>query len=413
MVRVMLDSSDSPRSPAAGGDEILRVSTFELFFDLVFVVTVTQLTATFARHPTTRSLVQVVLMLIVIWWMYDAFAWLANASPARSASRQLLMLAAMAGFLVIALTIPKAFGDKGTVFALAYLFVICMHAGLYAGSSAFPELRSVLGFARFNLATAGLLLVAGLVHNSGARYALWTLAVLVIYLTPRLVRAPGGHPIAAAHFVERHGGVVIIALGESVAVVAIAASRQPVTLELVAVSVLGLALSACLWWVYFARGAEPAELAIEHARVGRQPQLALNGYYYCHLLLLLAVIGVASVLQRAIGHALAELDLARAVSLAGGAALFLIADILFCRTLGIPRSPWRLLATGLTVCTIPLGTNGSALLEIIGVVVVLAASLLAEEATRPKNQRHGGWPRRSRGAPRNAHTCRNLHISIP
>jgi low temperature requirement protein LtrA len=383
----MIESSNSPPTETTGGDAILRVSTFELFFDLVFVVTVTQLTATIARHPTSRSLVQVVLMLIVIWWMYDGFSWLANASPARSTPRQLLMLASMAGFLVIALTIPNAFGDKGIAFAVAYLFVVCMHAGLYAGSSPFPQLRSVLGFARFNLITAALLLGAGLVHGHGARYALWTLAVLVIYLTPRLARAPSEHPIAAAHFVERHGGVVIIALGESVAAVAVAASRQSVTPELVAVSVLGLALSACLWWVYFGRGAELAERALKHAPVARRPWMALNGYYYCHLLLLLGIVGVAAVLQRAIGHATEPLDLARAVSLAGGTAVFLIGDILFCRNLGIPYSPWRLVATGLTLCTIPLGTNGSVLLEIGGIVLVIAATLLAEEATRSTKQR--------------------------
>ncbi len=95
-------------------------------------------------------------MLIVIWWMYDGFAWLANASPSRRAPRQLLLLCAMAAFLVIALAIPNAFGDKAIVFAVAYLFVVCMHAGLYAGSSPFPQLRSVLGLARFNLATAAL-----------------------------------------------------------------------------------------------------------------------------------------------------------------------------------------------------------------------------------------------------------------
>ncbi len=206
--------------------------------------------------------------------------------------------------------------------------------------------------------------------------------MLVIYLTPRLVRAPPEHPIAAAHFVERHGGVVIIALGESVAAIAIAASRQPVTVELVAVSLLGLALSACLWWTYFQRDARPAESALEEAPVARVPRLALNAYYYCHLLLLAGIIGVAAGLQRAIGHAYEQLGLARAVSRAGGAALFLIGDILFCRTLGIPRTRGRLLAAGLALCTIPLGTNGSALLEIGGVVAVIAVSLLAQQAKR-------------------------------
>jgi low temperature requirement protein LtrA len=133
----------------------------------------------------------------------------------------------------------------------------------------------------------------------------------------------------------------------------------------------------------------PNKALLEHAPVARQPRLALNGYYYCHLLLVLGIIGVAAVLQRAIGHPSEPLDLARAVSLAGGTALFLIGDILFCHTIGIPRSPWRLLATGLTLWTIALGTNGSALLEIGGVVAVIATSLVAEQATQLKKHRKG------------------------
>src|SRR3954453_23714985 len=112
----------------------LRVSTLELFFDLVFVFTITQLTAVLAGRPTGIGLLHVSLMLVVIWWMYGGYAWLTNVvSPDRFAY-QLLVLGGMAAFLVLSLAVPTAFSGGGVAFGLAYLVVILIHAGLFIRS---------------------------------------------------------------------------------------------------------------------------------------------------------------------------------------------------------------------------------------------------------------------------------------
>jgi low temperature requirement protein LtrA len=206
-------------------DDEVRVSTLELFFDLVFVFTITQLTA---------------------------------------------LLAGMAAFFVISLTIPHAFGDDGVAFALAYMVVVAVHAGLYRGAAAWPTLRDVWRFARFNVAIALLILAGALIGSDAPEYALWLVAVLAI-LGSRLFSRPSD-PIKPSHFIERHGLVVIVALGESVVAVGIGASGGDVDVELVAVAVLGLMLSACFWWIYFGDEAR-AERAFAATPIERRAAL--------------------------------------------------------------------------------------------------------------------------------------------
>ena len=112
-----------------------RVSTLELFFDLVFVFTITQLTAVLSHDPTPRGLLRVVLMLGVIYWMYGGYAWLTNAVAPDRAARRLVLLGGMAGYLVLALTIPDAFSGDDLAFGLAYLVVVSIHAGLFSRTS--------------------------------------------------------------------------------------------------------------------------------------------------------------------------------------------------------------------------------------------------------------------------------------
>jgi len=116
-------------------EQVERVSTLELFFDLVFVFTITQLTTVLSDDPTPRGLLRVVLMLGVIWWMYDAYAWLTNAVAPDRTARRLLLLGGMAGFLVLAMSVPQAFSGGGVAFGLACLVVVCVHAGLFTRTS--------------------------------------------------------------------------------------------------------------------------------------------------------------------------------------------------------------------------------------------------------------------------------------
>ncbi|HEX6458614.1 MAG TPA: low temperature requirement protein A [Thermoleophilaceae bacterium] len=355
------------------------MSTLELFFDLVFVFTITQLSTLLVHEPSWKGVFQAVLMLGLIWWMYDGYAWLTNALPPDRAVRRVFLLAAMAGFLVLALAVPEAFRGSGASFGIAYLAIVLIHAGLFASSTSQKLTRGIFQLARFNLLSAALVLAGGIVGGT-AQYVLWTLGVLAEWLTPLILRS-GGFLIAPSHFVERHGLVVIIAIGESVVAVGIGASGLPVDLKLVSIAVLGLLLSACLWWAYFGSGDEDrAEVALGSAPAAERQWLAVSAFGYWHMPILFGVIAMAAALRHAIGHASADLSTEQALLLGCGAALFLAGDVMYRRALRIGRGPWRVVAALLALATVPLGHWVSAAAQLAALVAVLAGALAGEAA---------------------------------
>jgi low temperature requirement protein LtrA len=370
-------AGDHADSPAVDSREGVRVSTLELFFDLVFVFTITQLTSVLANHPDGVGVLRVVLMLVVIWWMYGGYAWLTNVVAPDRLAYQLLLLGGMAAFLVLSLAIPTAFGGGGIAFGVAYLVVVLIHAGLFTRSQAGASGAAILGVAPLNLVAAISILAAGIVGGTG-RGILWGVAVAVIIL-PSLRPADPRFEIAPGHFVERHGLVVIVALGESVVAVGIGATAHALTAGLIAVAVLGLALTACLWWAYFGEGEDQKALqAMRSASPRDRPRLALNGFYHWHLLILFGIIALASALEQAIAHPGEPLAFARALALGGGVACFLAGDALFRRTLSIGELRWRLAAAPLALAAIPLGTEVSAVTQLAALVAVLLGSLMLE-----------------------------------
>jgi low temperature requirement protein LtrA len=212
---------------------------------------------------------------------------------------------------------------------------------------------------------------------------LWGLAVSIFAIIPALVPEDAGW-IRISHFVERHGLVVMVALGESVVAVGIGASGLKISGEMLAVAILGLMVSAELWWVYFGGDDEEAEVALSRMKPTRAEFFATNAaYYWAHLLLLLGIVCDAAALERAIGHPFDSLDFGRALALSGGTALYLIGHSLFRRFLGLPFKPWRALAAALALATIPLGTGLSALAQLGALVALLGLCLAAEERTLP------------------------------
>jgi low temperature requirement protein LtrA len=366
----------------AAQEQELRVSSLELFFDLVFVFTITQLTAVLAGEPNGEALGQVVLMLILIWWMYGGFLWLTNAVPPERAPLRLLLLSGMATFFAISLAIPNAFDGDGAIFAGAYLAVICIHMGLYMQSATW-SVAGVWSFGRLNLIGAALVLV-GAIAGGAWQYVLWGIAVLIIAATPALITEAGGW-IRPAHFVERHGLVVIVALGESVVAVGIGASHLEVSTELLAVAALGLVLTAELWWTYFGGDEQEAERALRATRPVRRAWLEVNAaYYWAHLLLLLGIIAVAAALEYAIAHAFESLEFARALTLGGGAALYFCGDLLYRFFLGLSFRRWRAVAALCAAATIPLGTETSAFVQLAVLVgAVGVCSAIEGEPERP------------------------------
>jgi low temperature requirement protein LtrA len=353
-----------------------RVTTLELFFDLVFVFTITQLTAVLAEGATWRHVVQVVLMLGVIWWMYGGYAWMTNAVSAHTTNRRLLLLGGMAGYFVLALSVPHAFSSSGLAFGLAYLLIVSVHTALFTRATSASAARAIFTLAPFNVASA-LVLVIGGALGGGAQYVLWAGAFAFEWLTP-IIRGIRGFEIASAHFVERHGLVVLIAIGESVVAVGIGASHLAVDGGLVVAAVLGLALSAALWWLYFGGTEAAAERALEGMATLRRAHGALFGYGYWHLPLLLGIVAAAAAERHAFADPFSALSWSRATILAGGVALFLLGDALYRRELEIGRPVTRAAASAAALLTIPLGAGIAPVAQIAALVVLLAGTVMLE-----------------------------------
>ncbi len=358
-----------------------RVSTLELFFDLVFVFTITQLTAVLREEPTLLVALQVFLMLAIIFWMYGGYVWLTNAVSADRASRRLVLLAGMAGFFVVALTVPEAFDGGGLAFGLAYAVVIAVHIGLFSRASRVRSMLGVLRLGRFNALIAVAVVVGGVVGGV-VQLAVWSVVVLFAWLVvPRI--SPGSFDIGAAHFVERHGLVVIVAIGESVVALGLGLGDLPVGPALVAIALLGLALSACLWWAYFGGDDQRAEEALMGAPPARRSMLAIQSYGYAHLALLLGIISIAAAVEEIAHHPADVLNIGLAVALGTGGALYLGGQAGFRRVLTIGTPVPRLLAAAVCLATVPLGSALAAAAQ-LGALLAIFLALFALESLRAR-----------------------------
>lgn len=357
-------------------EETLRVSPLELFFDLVFVFTITQLTASLAHHLDGGGLLRVVIMLAVIWWMYDAFIWLTNAMPPTTHSRRGLMLAGMAGFLIISLAIPHAFDGSGIVFGLAYLFVIAVHTGTFAAAGV--ELRAVARMGAMNGFNATLVVIGGYLQG-GAQLALWAISLALQLITPRIAGL-AEFTIRCGHFVERHGLVMIVAFGESVIAIGAGVGDAQLTAGRVGAALLMLCVCLGLWWAYFGHGDdEQGERAMAALPSRQRNFAAVRIYNLGHYALLLGVLLFAAGVKSAVGHAGDHLGAAQAWALAGGIALFLTANTAIRRAIGLGPLLPRLCAAALLAATVPLGTRLTALTQVGGAVLVLGLCFGYEE----------------------------------
>ncbi|HEX6532981.1 MAG TPA: low temperature requirement protein A [Gemmatimonadaceae bacterium] len=363
-------ASPSP-APGERDEPVQPVTTLELFFDLVFVFTITQLTELLVTSLDAVGIAQVLLLFGVSWWMYGGYVWLTNNVTPDRAGRQLLLLVAMSAFLVQALSIPHAFDRDGIAFGLAYLVVVVVHGILFRQAT-----RAITRLVPFNIASALLVIAAGFVRGGTPRYALWSLAMAVQFVAPYLSRV-GAFRVQSGHFVERHGLLMLVAFGESVVAIGIGAAGLPVNAGVIGAAVLGLALVACLWWAYFVGDAERAERALAAAPPDERPALAINGFFYAHIPMLLGVVFIAAGVTKAIGHAAAPLGPGPAAALAVGAAIYLVGDVAFRRILRIDRGSTRTIVAIGALATFPLG-GVSAALQLVMLVGVFVAGYVAE-----------------------------------
>jgi low temperature requirement protein LtrA len=374
-----MTSQSEASQPEAGprAQPAIRVSTLELFFDLVFVFTITQLTDVMVHHLDRVGLGRVLLMLWLIWWMYSGYAWLTNAVALSSTTRRTLLLIGMAGFFVIALAIPDAFDGSGWAFGAGYLLVNLVHTALFFQAGGRGSGRAIVSLAPLNFASALLVLVGGVLPLP-YRYALWGAALALQIATPYLHRM-SLHSVSAGHFVERHGLVVIIAIGESIIAIGLGFAGMPIDFGVITVAVLGLSVAYYLWWAYFAKDDERSEHALDAITEPlRKARVALRGWGYAHYPMLLGIVLLAAGVKKTVGHPFDPLNWATAIALSGGAALFLLGHAWFLGILGIRGVIYRVGAAGGLLAAIPLGPV-VAVAQLIAIPLVMATAAIMED----------------------------------
>ena len=322
-------------NPEVEPDAEHQVTPLELFFDLVFVFAITQVTSLLADDPTWGGVGRGMLVLAALWWAWTAYAWLTSAMDVDEGGIRLTMLASMGAMLIVALAVPGAFGDDAVLFGVAYLLVRLLHlvlSGIVARDD--PDRRgAILRFAPTAIISALLLVLAGFLEGE-QRIAVWVVALAIDYLGPVVIGVGRGWQVAPEHFAERHGLIILIALGESIIALGVGAGFELVTAVVVGAA-LGIVVVSALWWLYFDVAAIFARRRLLQARGLELHRLALHSYSYLHLPMVAGIVLFALGLEKTLEHVDEVLDTVPAVGLCGGAALYLLAHIAFLfRTTG-------------------------------------------------------------------------------
>jgi low temperature requirement protein LtrA len=358
-----------------------RVTPLELFFDLVFVLAITQCTALMADEPTWTGLGQGMLVLGVLWWSWVGYAWLTSVVDPEEGATRLVIFAAMAGLLVAALCVPEAFGDSALLFGCAYGVVrFSQIALMILASRDDPSLRrSTLGLAGGTAIGVGLIMAAS-AFDGALQGGLWILALLLDMGEPYLFGAEGWK-LVPGHFAERHGLIFIIALGESIVAIGVGAEGG-VDTGVVAAAALGIAVAAALWWLYFDVVALYAARRLSRAAVGReQNELARDSYSYLHFPMVAGVVLLALGVKKTLGDVGEPLELVPAAATLGGTAVYLFGHVAFrLRNVG-SLNRHRLVCAVVLLALVPVAVELPALVTLAILAAVLAA-LVAYETVR-------------------------------
>jgi low temperature requirement protein LtrA len=373
--------------PVAG-----QVTSLELFFDLVFVFTITQLTATVAPggwEVTARS----ALLLLILWWMYGGYAWLTNAAPPVTPRRRSLLVLGMIGNFVTAMAIPHAYGADRIVFATGYALVVVVHAGMYVTEAARITRGMIVQLLGWNVLGATLGLVGALFFEDVLVWW-WLGAFVVAVVLPRLVRVTSldvaeedGGPsfeLVPGHFVERHGLMLLIALGESVLAIGVGlgTGSHAIGVEQVAFAAISLLLAATLYWAYFGVGEDDrAETALDAMPPEQAQAAGLASYGYAFWVILFGIVLTAAGLHHALAHPTDQLTWEYAGQLCVGVGLFWTGLGLFRLTLHLPGAVPRVVGGVGMGALIVVGAEVSGLAALVCLLVGSAALVLWEQRT--------------------------------
>jgi low temperature requirement protein LtrA len=355
-----------------------RVSPLELFFDLVFVLAITQCTALMSEHPTWEGLAQGLLVLALLWWAWVGYAWLTSVVDPEDDAVRIAIFAALAALLIVSLSVREAFGDLALTFAVAYGVVRAGQIALFViASQEDPALRrSITGLAVSTAIGLALLIGGALIGGTGLA-ALWVLALVLDMAGPYLFGSEGWR-LVPGHFAERHGLIIIIALGESIVAIGTGAHAS-LTVGIAVAAVMGIALAAALWWIYFDVVALVAAKRLIEAPVGReQNEMARDSYSYLHFLMVAGIVLVALGLKKTLLHVNDPLETVPAVALLGGTALYLLGHVAFRFRHIHTINRQRLLLALLLLALVPLAREVSPLV-ILGLVDALLCAMIVYE----------------------------------
>lgn len=373
------------------------VSPLELFFDLVFVLAITQCSALMDSGASARTLVQGLLVLGVLWWSWVGYAWLTSLVDPDDTLARVVMFVAMAAMLVVALCVPHAFDDAaiGLTLAGGYAVVRAVHIALFAIASTDDARlrRSVISLGCGAVVGVTLVAVAALLDGP-AQGVVWFIALAIDMAVPFLTGSDGWH-IQPAHFAERHGLIVLIALGESIVALGVGSSVG-LGPGVVAAAVLGVALAAALWWSYFDVGSLLAAQRLASTPPGQvQNEMARDGYSFLHYPIVAGVVVTALALEHVLAHVTEPLDAVASVAMGGGTALFLLGQVAFKWRMTGTFARQRVVPAVLLVAAIPLFRTVDGWVS-LGLTAAVAWALVAWELRQYRDVRaalrHGDEP---------------------
>ena len=356
-----------------------RVAPLELFFDLVFVFALTQVTALMSENPSWGGVGEGVLVLGALWWAWAAYAWLTNYVAVEEDRERLLMLTVMGAFLIAALAVPQAFGDDAFVFAIAYAAARWLHIFIFAEANEDVDASEAIRRLSLTALPAPLILIGSAALDGTAQAAAWIVALSIDFLGP-YVFGVRGFRVSPGHFAERFSLIVIIALGESIVAIGTGLEGELDTLTIVA-ALLGLLVAFGLWWAYFDVVAIVAERRFRDSEGERRLRIARDSYSYLHLPMIAGIVLVALGVKKTLGHVDEPLKTIPSVAMFGGIALYYAGHVGFrlrnVRTVNRPR----LMALTVCVVLIPVGTEVDAIVA-IGLAALVTSAVIAYEAIR-------------------------------
>ena len=372
--------------PEVEGEETEHpVTPLELFFDLVFVFALTQVTGFMSDDPTWAGVGRGMLILAALWWTWGAYAWLTNEIDPDEGSARLAVFAAMAAMFVAALAVPHAFDSDAVLFGLSYFAVRALHIVLFAEATPHVGVRqAAFRLARTAIPGPALLIVAGFA-DGWAEIALWLLALGTDYAGP-YVFGVRGFAVSAEHFAERYGLIVIIALGESIVAIGIGAAGIELGPTVVIASILGVVLACALWWAYFDVVAVVARRKLVEVRGHDRARMARDVFSYLHLPMFAGIVLVALGLKKVLAHVDGPLETVPAVALCGGVALYLLShDGMRYRSVRSVNHR-RILAAAVAAALIPAATRVDAVVA-VALVASVCVALIAYETLRHRATR--------------------------